>query len=153
MNANDPKKQRKLRNFLIVPGYQLRYVALLNVVSVAMLAASYFGLRTLYRDALSTCAEYGVHAEDFAPIVFGFGLFFLAFTSLLGIYFSHRTAGPMYRFEKVFRSIRNGNLSERIHLRPNDDFKNVAEAFNALMDQIAPQSATRSSNTPPPSKK
>lgn len=138
MHVDDLKKQRKLKNFLIVPSYQLRYVALLNVVSIAMLLASYFGLKTLYRDALSTCAEFGVHADDFAPVVFGFGLFFLAFTSLLGIYFSHRTAGPMYRFEKVFRTILAGKTDERVHLRPGDDFKNVAEAFNEMMDHLNP---------------
>ena len=48
------------------------------------------------------------------------------------VLFSHRIAGPMYRFEKSVESLCNGDFSIRIKLRKRDEFHDFAENLNQL---------------------
>ncbi|MGR9073998.1 MAG: hypothetical protein ACU833_13125 [Gammaproteobacteria bacterium] len=72
---------------------------------------------------------------------FGVGL---ALTTLLiisilacwGLFITHRAAGSVYHFKRVFQEIRSGNKGERIRLREKDEFKDVADEFNQLMDEL-----------------
>ena len=65
-----------------------------------------------------------------------FGIIFVLITGVIGIIMSHRTAGPMFHFKRVFGEIKKGKLDARIRLRPDDDFKDVANAFNEMMDSV-----------------
>ena len=59
--------------------------------------------------------------------------------ALLGcgsIYLTHKIAGPFYRFRKAFEAVKNGELNTRIHLRKHDEGKQVADAFNEMMDEF-----------------
>lgn len=67
----------------------------------------------------------------------GISSVFIIVCILLGIIISHRTAGPLFQFRKVFLEIKNGDLKKRIHLRPKDEFQDVAIAFNEMMDSIS----------------
>ena len=66
----------------------------------------------------------------------GVSLSFMLLATLLSIKISHATAGPLYHFKRVFNEIKNGKTDARIRLRPNDDFKDVANTFNEMMDAI-----------------
>lgn len=46
---------------------------------------------------------------------------------------SHRVAGPMYRFEKVFETLKQGDLTTKVPLRKDDD---CIELRNSLEDFI-----------------
>jgi methyl-accepting chemotaxis protein len=118
------------------------------LVSSVMLGLSYFETRKLFESALASCAEVGMNETQISTLVIGFALFFMIASFFLGIYFSHRTAGPMYRFSKVFESAGMGNYKERIKLRPNDDFQDVAELFNKLMDRVQKDLASRAGLPP-----
>ena len=56
--------------------------------------------------------------------------------SFVGLVISHRTAGPMFQFMRVFRDIKAGKTETRLSLRPGDDFREVAQAFNEMMDKV-----------------
>ncbi|MDG5813914.1 hypothetical protein QA601_02405 [Chitinispirillales bacterium ANBcel5] len=49
---------------------------------------------------------------------------------LLTIFFSHKLAGPVYRFEKACKSIIDGDYTNEIKLRKGDQLKNLAELLN-----------------------
>jgi len=49
-----------------------------------------------------------------------------AISAWIGLTFSHRIAGPLYRFEKTFKDIRHGARIEKVKLREHDEFKEVA---------------------------
>jgi nitrogen fixation/metabolism regulation signal transduction histidine kinase len=51
---------------------------------------------------------------------------------VLFVLFSHRLAGPLYRFEKTLRQIEGGDLTARINLRKTDQLMEMKEAFNSL---------------------
>ncbi|HUP57138.1 MAG TPA: methyl-accepting chemotaxis protein, partial [Bdellovibrionota bacterium] len=73
-------------------------------------------------------------------LIFKLGLGSIAFligVAVIGMVMSHRTAGPLYHFKRIFEEIKNGKLDARIRLRPKDDFQDVGQAFNEMMDKIA----------------
>lgn len=52
------------------------------------------------------------------------------------LYITQRVSGPAYHLQRVIEEIRAGKLDERVHLRKRDEFQSLANAFNALMDQM-----------------
>jgi nitrogen fixation/metabolism regulation signal transduction histidine kinase len=70
--------------------------------------------------------------------VFGIGVFIVIIeTVLLTIYFSHRVAGPVYRFEKTFKAVIEGDYTESIHLRRGDELQNLATLINKAVSMSA----------------
>lgn len=54
----------------------------------------------------------------------------------VGIYLSHKIAGPIYRIEKFLGDMSIGNLSARITLRKGDELMSVADKINILNDSL-----------------
>lgn len=66
--------------------------------------------------------------------VFGIGILLIIIqVTLLTIFFSHKLAGPIYRFERVFNNIIEGNYIQEIALRKGDDLVNLADLFNKVI--------------------
>ncbi len=59
-------------------------------------------------------------------------LLMIGYLFYIFLFFSHRIAGPIYRFEATLAEILNGNLTIEIQLRAKDEFKNTAEQFNQM---------------------
>ena len=55
---------------------------------------------------------------------------------ILGLLFSHRIAGPVYRIGKTLRDISKGNLSLRIRLREGDELIDLADTINNLTENF-----------------
>lgn len=55
-----------------------------------------------------------------------------ALVYFLIVYYSHRIAGPVYRFSIVLNGMTKGKLSERVKLRKNDYFENLGDSINNL---------------------
>ena len=66
--------------------------------------------------------------------MFGIGIFLIIVQiALLTIFFSHKLAGPLYRFEKVCHSLIEGNYTEGVYLRKGDEMQNLAVLFNDML--------------------
>jgi methyl-accepting chemotaxis protein len=52
--------------------------------------------------------------------------------TLLGIRFSHRIAGPIFRLKKEFRRLNQGEKIEEVNLRNADFFLELADEFNTM---------------------
>jgi len=59
-----------------------------------------------------------------------------AISALMGLRFSHRIAGPMYRFEKTFRDVRRGQRITSVKLREHDEFKEVAGELSRMLSWL-----------------
>jgi len=68
----------------------------------------------------------------------GLALLLIAFHS---IHVSHRIAGPLYRFRKVFEALAQGDLTQRAGVRRKDYLAQDAEAINAMIDGLAARSS------------
>jgi nitrogen fixation/metabolism regulation signal transduction histidine kinase len=63
--------------------------------------------------------------------IFGIGILIIVVQiALLTIFFSHKLAGPIYRFEKMCHTLIEGNYTDKIYLRRGDEMQNLAQLFN-----------------------
>lgn len=67
------------------------------------------------------------------PILFN-NLIIMIIISILGVLYSHRIAGPVYRMQKDIEKVLAGEKGVRVQLRKNDKLKDLAEKLNALID-------------------
>jgi signal peptidase II len=73
------------------------------------------------------------------PFLEIYGVIALAFVSasfLLGKVLSHRTAGPIYAFEKYLNDMLDGKQPKKLKLRAGDEFKHLEELANRLGDHF-----------------
>jgi HAMP domain-containing protein len=142
------QNNRKLSNLLVNPGYQIRYIFWLTSSGLLLVALNgtifYVFMRENYEFLVEmsplTEEVKALLREELQKIVLllaAVSVVFLALLSTIGLFFSHRTAGPLYHFKRIFSEIRSGKPEARVHLRPDDDFRDVASEFNAMMDLLA----------------
>ncbi len=87
-----------------------------------------------------------IHNPDLADLPFGWTLAsnllkdqwwlilffvaaFLAFSFALVFYYTHRIAGPVYRFRWLFDELSEGRIHTRVQLRKGDCFENLASGI------------------------
>ncbi len=140
-------KNRSLKNILINPAYQIRYVFWVSTAGVLLIAANALVFYSYIKENYSLLVELSPMDDASKAQLYrelneilmklgGVGLLFVLITGIIGIKLSHNTAGPLYHFKRIFGEIKNGKLDARVRLRPTDDFKDVASAFNEMMDAI-----------------
>ena len=140
-------KNRSIKNILINPAYQLKYVMWISGTGLTLIAANvlvfYHYIKENYAilvdlSPMDDAAKTQLYNE-LNEIIIKLGLFgflFVLATAIIGIKMSHRTAGPLFHFKRVFSDIKGGKLEARVRLRPGDDFKDVADSFNSMMDAV-----------------
>lgn len=58
------------------------------------------------------------------------------FALVVGLYFSHKLAGPIYRFKLELGRIADGRGWRTIRLRKGDDFQDVADVLNHALEHV-----------------
>lgn len=141
------KRNRKIRNLLINPSYQLKYTFFITFTGICLVTLlafiSYSYLRENYQTLIELSpmtdearAQLIKELHDIAFYLGSASTTFLALVAIMGLWMSHRVAGPMYHFQRVFDEISQGNRKARVKLRPNDEFHDVAKVFNEMMDKL-----------------
>ena len=141
------EKQRKLKNIIIYPEFQFKFVAIICLVSLVAPIIIYFFQYTAFQEQIQNgqmmnlpeTHPYFVFYNDFLQrslnvLLIGIGTSF--FTALIvGIYISHRIAGPLVKMRKHFESIADSKYEEHaIYFRDKDYFKELAAAYNLKFD-------------------
>ena len=141
------KKNRKFSNFLINPKYQLKYIFWLSATGISLVALYsvifYTYIHENYQilvdlSPMDDASKQQLYRELAHVILLlgGISFIFIIFVSIAGVVLSHRTAGPLYHFKRVFNEIKSGKRDARVRLRPNDDFQDVAASFNEMIESI-----------------
>jgi len=138
-----PRPILRRRKYIIEKGLQFRYIGL--VFALALIASIVTGW-TVFATGWHYLGEklasvypqgrlmYVLKATNLAlirnlllisPLIF-----------ILGLLFSHRIAGPVYRISKTVGDISKGNLSLRIRLREGDELVDLADMINNLVDSF-----------------
>ncbi len=87
-----------------------------------------------YIRTFSTNKEFKRTVLSSLLLVFGFGMALVMIQIvLLTVFFSHKVAGPVYRFEKVCHNMIDGNYTDEIHLRKRDEMQNLALLLNEVI--------------------
>ena len=137
----DRKQPYRRRNYFIKKHFQTKFAlrfAVLILVEAALIAALFF----LIARGTATTGYYGtqLRIEDTARF---FSMTFLLIAAIAGavvgvaamivfIYYSHRIAGPLYRFQKSLSELTLGDLTGRVHLRRRDQLGDLGETINLL---------------------
>ena len=142
-----PPYKRKLKNLIINRSFQIKYILWITSTGLGLVAVDTAVMYHYIKENYATLIDLSPMTDDtktllyselhhFIFILIAFSIVFLFFVALIGLVFSHRTAGPLYHFKRVFEEIENGNLKQRVRLRPKDEFQDVAQSFNKMMDKI-----------------
>lgn len=146
-NKKSGSSQRKFRNLLINPRYQVKYIFWTTFTGLFLIFINamvfYVFIRENYRilvdmSPMEDEAKVQLYHElhQIVWLLGGFSVVFLVAVSIFGLVLSHRTAGPMYHFKRVFKAIRTGKHELRIRLRPKDDFADVAKECNEMIEYL-----------------
>jgi len=84
----------------------------------------------------------------FRIVCFSFPLI-LVLTALTMI-FSHRIAGPIYRFEQTLDKLIQGEDVEYVRLRKSDELKGFADKLNELIRIVKKLKSPQNEDIPPP---
>ena len=145
--------RRKVKNMLINRRYQGRLV--ITVLAFGFLACLFNGL--LFYQYVTENYTPILAGDHFEPAImvsleqdlknFAITLLMLSLLAFCGLAYyllviTHRAAGAAYHIHRVIKEIQNGKLTSRVHLREKDEYQELAESFNALMDQMQQEPIT-----------
>ena len=143
MVATRPFRGRRTRILISTLQYRLLLVnlAYFGVIVLALvgllLLPPLLRLRTAPLDAsaenLAAANEFLVLHARLWPAL----LIVLALLALHSVIVSHRIAGPLYRFRRVFEAVAAGDLSVRARLRKHDYLMPEADALNEMLEALA----------------
>lgn len=153
------KNRRSLKNLLLNPRFQMKYVGLTAGAALLLAAANATVFYAFTKENYAILVDLAPMTDEVKTQLYAelrhimlmialTSVGFIACVSGMMLYLSHRTAGPLYHFNRIFNDVRSGRTQARVRLRPNDDFQDVARSFNQMMDSICPppESATDKKN-------
>lgn len=117
---------------LQIIGYVYLYMVLFAIL------ANFHSLRTVIFESSNTVTyvQAVTRLQIFVEVfVIPLGFTFLCMC-LHGVLFTHRLAGPVYRFKSVLREIRSGNLRQEVRIRDQDYFHDLCGEVNSLLDGL-----------------
>lgn len=138
--------KRRLRSVLIHKPIQREFT--LVVFSLLIISALSIGfvIHSTIRQALmgggyrfGTISPYEVMSEVSYDLIFRVSLVLFATIFLIvifGIFFLHRVAGPVYRFQSVLRHVNRGEIPEDFKLREGDFFTETATDLNQVLQTL-----------------
>ena len=127
---------RKLKNYLIKKNIQLGLT--LRFLLVLILFSLFIGFQayiTIWPVASSYISQDLMNLVRYQVIVrlllFSIPLLFVIMGST--VIFTHRIAGPIYRFERTLDKLIKGEDTPPINLRPGDELRELADKINDLI--------------------
>jgi methyl-accepting chemotaxis protein len=138
--AGSKRPSRFFGQYIIKNGFQFKFsfvvFVFLAVASFVIWFEGQWAVNKLVTAGLVTDEQSMEHFRNMNRLVAQTGLLIIAISFLLSLYFSHYVAGPIYRFEKTFEAMREGDLSMFVRLRKRDEFKDTAEVFNQALTSL-----------------
>lgn len=143
MSASNSSKRKVKRSILSIlflkPSMQFKYISIVffSILIVGCLIGIHFW---------DTVVNYIVtdlgYTELYKPlmerniIMVSFFFIYAVLILVFAILISHKFAGPIYRFEKTFASLAQGDFSQLTHLRKGDELFEMQDSINAMIMSI-----------------
>jgi hypothetical protein len=147
-----PQHKRKLRNYLLDVGLQLRYTVFIIAVAVFLTAVLgqriYSAMQETTRIVTMTAsADPSAERELLQQFqsndrvvlcgIIGFGLVLALTVTAVGIWMTHKIAGPLHNIGSVFARVRDNKLPEDLrNLRKGDELQAFHASFREMYDAI-----------------
>jgi hypothetical protein len=148
VTASRPVYKRKVRNYLLDVGLQLRYTATIVVVAIFLTAGLGFKMYQATRDvskvilwtSLVDPASADELQSQFANSdrvvlwgIVGFGVVLILSISAVGILITHKVAGPLHKIASFFGKVRDNRLGPTpANLRKGDELQEFYGAFKEM---------------------
>ena len=131
---------RRRKRYFIKPGFQSRLTAIFiliviivaNIVGALVYAFSISKLESKLVIESKLPIDPSQLGQTLLPGVIVAELISILVVAFICIFVTHTIAGPVYRMERVARSIGDGDLTNFIKLRPKDELKDLADAMNEM---------------------
>lgn len=137
------KPKFKRTRYLIQAKFQLKYVGLIlllmYITAFVCSCIVYYTLMILMGEKLASVYPQGRLVSIISTINLRMLLSLFVITPIvtaIGIYLSHKIAGPIYRMETFMGEMAAGNLSMRMTLRKGDELIKLADKINLLNDSL-----------------
>ena len=133
----------KRRNYFVKRRFQGLFVikvvlALLLGLFLSMSVLVYYAGHTLTADYSSGAVSIKSTTAALLPYILLGNALAAALVVIVGVLiavlFSHKVAGPLYRFEKSIGAIKKGELTHRIRLRSDDHLNEMKDELNLLAE-------------------
>ena len=143
----EPQYQRSKKNILIIPGFQGRMILFVLLTGSICMVLNGYLYYSYVADSYAFILKYSTLPQELAAqryrdlLVFGLSLAAATLVATLifavwALFVTHRAAGSVYHIGRVIEEIRAGNVNQRVHLRENDEFQDVAKSFNEMVDVL-----------------
>ena len=152
--SGGPQAKRRIRNYLLVPRFQLKYTSM--VVGVTVIVASVLGIQAynystgqtqmlamnkmeakgpaINDQFMQDLQRYSEDADRKVALSVVAGVLLLAIAlGITGIMVTHRLVGPAYRLKVLLRDVRDGHLKVQGRLRKHDELQDIFEAFQEMI--------------------
>jgi len=137
------KTRYRRRQYLVSTKFQLKYAGLilLLVFMTALLCSYviYYTMMMTMGDKLANVYPQGrllgiVNAVNFRIMV---SIILIApLIVIIGIFASHKIAGPIFRIERYLGAMAEGEYSTPLTLRRNDELMSLASSVNKVVDSV-----------------
>lgn len=143
MDTRAAKKRFRRTQYLVAKKFQLRYVGLILLLIFLTAAVCsyvmYYTMMVTMGEKLAGVYPQGrlvaiVNAVNFRIMVSV--MFLTPIVAIVGIFLSHRIAGPINRMERFLNNMASGDLSQHLVLRLNDEMISLANGINRLSDSM-----------------
>jgi hypothetical protein len=144
--------KRKVRNYLLDVGLQLRYTATIVVVAVFLTAGLGYKMYQATRDISKVILWTGLvdptSAQELQSQfsnsdrvvlwgIIGFGLVLILSISAVGILITHKVAGPLYKITSLFHRVRDNRLGPApAGLRKGDELQDFYTGFREMHQAV-----------------
>lgn len=143
MADNIARPRFKRKQFIVARRFQLKYagvILLLMFITAGFCSyAIYYTTMMLFGEKLANVYPQGQLVSIVKTVNFRILVSMLVISPLvgfLGVYLSHKIAGPIYRIERSLAVMTGGDISGRITLRRGDEMVSLANAINTLSDSL-----------------
>jgi methyl-accepting chemotaxis protein len=151
-NEHAPQYKRRLRNYLLDIGLQLRYTVFIIAIAVFLTALLGWRIYVATQETsrivtLTASVEPNVaheldqqfQAKDRVVLwgIAGFGVLLVLSVTAAGIWMTHKIAGPLHNIGSVCARIRDNKIPEDMrHLRKGDELQAFHAGFREMYDAI-----------------
>ena len=133
----------KRKQYIVSAKFQLKYVGLILILvfltGILCSYVVYYTSMLLLGDKLANVYPQGRLISIVNMVNIRILLSLLLITPLvviIGIWASHKIAGPIYRIEKFLNSMVSGDLSQPLTLRKNDELILLADGINRVVESM-----------------
>ena len=136
--------QRK--NYFIAKGMQSKFagtilllvflITIITACNIYVLGSFFMQTRATLNENQTTEGLMQLFIMDLWPRLLLLVLVNVIIVFIVSIMYSHQIAGPAYKLEKSIQRIARGDLTFEIHLRKNDNLKEVAAAINQMLSRF-----------------